>query len=465
MNVECLDDDFLNECYGLNLEWPEIEIPKEFLWSVPNFPITTNEDEDYDEFLRKYYVPEKDINELLDFKDFSYSFEIYYKNGDTRLFATISNQDFWFNFHINESILTINESEITIVKYIDILQDSTIKEFFIKNLTDEIERLDQLELFDSFNELIKLQQLFKRFESNFWCKEILLLSETINLKVAEKIDHFGNEHKLIKKIMIINRTDNEEKHLKRLRLSLLPLCDHELKSLFHSIKSLFGLKRNAGDGEIHFFKLVSPGYYCVALKITLYQFEKLINCISNNRPLKFSPDSIGNVTVKRIDKPSIIPVDIKLFSKELFHLVNVTTETGNKFNEEEIDNLCQIIVNAKKFNASKTEIDKFNNWLDDKSNLILFQVFLSYICSNSIKMIKHRSYQKLSESISSKFARRGLGKSNLLKKYINSNELNFILNDSNKSDIAFVHSKIITAEKKLKNGIVKKMLKQILSNC
>jgi hypothetical protein len=464
MKVQIVNDDFLNECYGLNIETRFPDGPVEFFVDYENAvetpPDLINEYDDIEHLLSI----ENQFNHESDFKDISYFFEIHNNHVSSNIYASISNLDFWFNFQKNESILSINESEISLVKYMDILQNSTIKEFFINNLTDEIERLDQLELFNSFRELIELQQLFKRYENDIWCTEIIQLTEIINQKVGAKINQFCTEHKLIAHTILFNRTDNEQKHLNRIKSLLFTLSDQERQSIFHSIISLFGLNRNAGDGEIHFFKYVRPGYYNVALTITLYHFEKLINCLSDNQTLKITSDSIRNANVKRIDKPSIIPVDRKLFSKELFHLVSVTTETGNKFKEEEIDNLCQIIVNVKIFNASKPEIIKFNNWLDDKSNLILFQLFLSYISSNSTKVIKRKSYRKLSESISSKFAQRGLSKDNLLNKYINSDEPNFKLTESNKSSIAFVRSKIITAERNLQNGIVKKMLKQILSN-
>jgi hypothetical protein len=463
MKVQLINDDFLNECYGLNVDPLVPEGEFEFFVDYDadfETPPEFNNDEERIEHLLSI---KNEFNHKVDFTDTSYFFEIYNKNVASSITASISNQDFWFNFQKNESILSINESEIELVKFIDILQDSNVKEFFIKNLQDEIERLDQLELFNSFRELIKLQQLFKRYENDIWCKEIFQLTEIINQKAGAKIDQFCTEHKLIAQTIFINRTDNEQRHLTRLKTLLLNLSDQERLSLFLSIKLLFGMKLNAGDGEIHFFKYVSPGYYSVVTSISLFHLEKLISCLSENQTLKISVDSIKNSTITPLI-PSIISIDRKLFSKELFNLVNVTTEFGNEFKKEEIDELCQIIVNAKKFNPTKLEIIKFNKWLEDKSNLLLFQLFLSHLSSNSSKVIKDRFYRKLSESISSKFVQRGLSKDNLLNKYINSDEPNFKLNDSNKSSIAFVRSKIFTAEKTLQNGIVKKMLTQIILN-
>lgn len=466
MTVYLTDDDFLNECYGLNIEpiFPDGEI--EFIVDYDSDFETPPEYDNDEERIEHLMSIENEFNykdEKDDFIYTGYSFEIYKKDVASNISATISNHDFWFNFQKNESILSINESEIELVKFIDILQDSDVKEFFIKNLHDEIERLDQLELFNSFRELIALQQLFKRYENDIWCKEIFQLTEIIKQKVEVKIDQFCTEHKLIAQTIFINRTDNEQRHLTRLKTLLLNLSDQERQSLFHSIKLLFGMKLNGGEGEIHFYKYVNPGYYTVESSITLYHFEKLISYLSKDKTLKISVDSIKNSTITPLI-PSKIPIDRKLFSKELYNLVNVTTEFGNEFKKEEIDDLCQIIVNAKKFNPTKSEIIKFNKWLDDKSNLLLFQLFLSHLSSNSSKVIKDRFYRKLSESISSKFAQRGLSKDNLLNKYINSDEPSFILTDSNKSSIAFVRSKIVEAEKKLQNGIVKKMLKQIILN-
>lgn len=466
MKVQLVNDDFLNECYGLNINpiFPDGEF-RFFVDYDADFetPPEFNNDEERIEHLLSIENEFNHKDDKDDFTDTSYLFEIYNKNVVSSITATISNKDFWFNFQKNESILAINESEIELVKFIDILQDSKVKEFFIKNLQDEIERLDQLELFNSFSELIELQQLFKRYENDIWCKEIFQLTEIIKQKVEVKKDQFCTEHKLIAQIIFINRTDNEQRHLKRLKTLLLNLSDQERQSLLHTIKLLFGLKLNAGDGEICFFKYVSLGCYSVESTITLYHFEKLISCLSENQTLKISVDSIKNSKINLLI-PSIIPIDRKLFSKELFNLVNVTTKFGNEFKKEEIDDLCQIIVNAKKFNLTKLEIIKFNKWLDDKSNLLLFQLFLSHLSSNSSKVIKDRFYRKLSESISSKFAQRGLSKDNLLNKYINSDEPNFTLTDSNKSSIAFVRSKIFAAEKNIQNGIVKKMLKQIILN-
>ncbi|MEY3498458.1 MAG: hypothetical protein RL308_127 [Bacteroidota bacterium] len=464
MKVTILNDDFLNECYGLDREFPDFEIPTEFIGDydiVAETPIDINHDEEsFEQILNSI---ESNYNNKVEFKDIGYCFEIYRNEGKSRLFTTITNQDFWFNFHKNKSILTIIESEIHLDKYIDILQDKTVKEFFIENLSNEIERLDQLELLKSFRKFVKLQQLFKRFEGDIWCKEILQLYEIISQKISVKIDQFCTEaeYKLMAQIILIKRIDDVQKHLNRIKTLIFKLSYQERQSLFLSIKSLFGLKGNTGNGEIHFFKYVSPGYYCIASTITLYHFEKLINCLSENQSLQISVNSIGKSTFEHVKFSRRISMEQKVFKTELLELVNTTTEENKKFTDDEMEYICLYLTNHKNYNSNRQELDKFNKWLGNDSNRFLFKTYLKFASASSSRIIKSGHFDALANSISKKFQLKGFNKKTLLN-YLNAKEPDFKLNNSNKSSFAHIKDQLFRTEKKLQNGTLKKMYREIL---
>lgn len=465
MIVTIADDDFLDECYGLDYELDYDSIPNEDYDYVDDHleveaPDYLNDDDHVD------YSYLND-NVSIHFKDISYTFDYINRNTGNKFYLSISNQDYWFNNYHKEAILIVKDSKILIEQIPNIFQEKDIQQFFKKTLTDEILRIESLDHYESFQEFFKLHRCLTENLNQISCTAILKCHEEIISKIREKIYYSQeiDDLKIISEIIFMRSSDSQSTHLNRVAEVISKLSSNDFKALLQKFRSLIPAGPIDGAIEINFYQYQNNSKeYKIVSSLTLFHLERLYSSITKGVDLKIIECQPKFFSIKPRESSVKFGLNRKAFSKELLSLVNASTNDKHvSFNLEEIEYIVEVMRNGKSFNPEKNEIEKFNEWLNCESNRLLFKTFLDFASQPSEKIIPEGSYKKLARSIAEKFKHRGLGFENL-KRYLNSFEPDFVVTDNNKSLIAFKIRQIKEQYMKMEKGLIKRMFDKIIQS-
>lgn len=466
MIVTIADDDFLAECYGINCELDYDSLPIEgYEYVETNLPIDTPPEYlNDDDHLDYSYL---NVDDKVQFKDITYDFEYINEDTGSKFYLNISNQDYWFNNYHKEAILIVKDSKILIEQILNIFQEKDIQQFFKKTLTDEILRIDSLDHYESFQEFFKLHRCLTENLNQISCTAVLKCHEEIISKIREKIYYSQeiDDLKMISEIIFMRSSDSQSTHLKRVAEVISKLSSNDFKALLQKFRSLIPASPIDGAREINFYQYQNNSKeYKIVSSLTLFHLERLYSSITKGVDLKIIECQPKLFSIKPRESNVKFALNLNVFSKELLILVNATSSNQHvSFNFEEIEYICEVLRNGKSFNPGKNEIVKFNEWLNCNSNRFLFQTFLDFASQPSERIIPKGSYTKLARSIAEKFKHRGLSSHNL-GHFLNKSEPHFVVNEKNKSLIAFKIQQIKEHRMKLKKGLIKKMFDKIIQS-